>query len=61
MNLYDQNSGITWDEATFKEYITNPKVKIPGTKMVFVCLPNEQDHDDVWAYFNTFNDDGSPK
>ena len=57
----NKNSGIVWDEATFKEYITNPKAKIPGTKMVFVGLPNEQDRDDVWAYLNTFNADGSPK
>ena len=57
----NKNSGITWDEATFKEYITNPKAKIPGTKMIFPGLPNEQDRDDVWAYLNTFAADGSPK
>ncbi len=57
----NKNSGLTWDEATFKDYITNPKAKIPGTKMVFVGLPEAQDRDDVWAYLNTFNADGSPK
>lgn len=57
----NKNSGITWDEATFKEYITNPKAKIPGTKMIFPGLPNEQDREDVWAYLNTFAADGSPK
>src|SRR5688572_32471098 len=31
----NKNSGITWDEATFREYIKNPRGKIPGTKMVF--------------------------
>src|SRR5438270_9896568 len=31
----NKNSGITWDEATFKDYIKDPKAKIPGTKMVF--------------------------
>ena len=29
----NKNSGIVWDEATFKEYIKDPKAKIPGTKM----------------------------
>ena len=30
----NKNSGITWDEATFREYIKDPKAKIPETKMV---------------------------
>ena len=29
----NKNSGITWGEAQFKEYIKDPKAKIPGTKM----------------------------
>jgi cytochrome c len=57
----NKNSGITWNEATFKEYITNPKAKIPGTKMVFVGLPNEQDRDDVWAFLIQFKPDGTKK
>ena len=34
-NYSDANkkSGIVWDEGTFKEYIKDPKAKIPGTKM----------------------------
>jgi cytochrome c2 len=31
----NKNSGITWDEATFREYIKDPKAKIPGTKMIY--------------------------
>src|SRR5690348_9193244 len=31
----NKNSGLTWDEATFKDYIKNPRAKVPGTKMVF--------------------------
>src|SRR5437764_816179 len=27
----NKNSGITWDEKNFREYIKNPKAKIPGT------------------------------
>ena len=34
----NKNSGIVWDEGTFKEYIKDPKAKIPGTKMVFPGL-----------------------
>src|SRR6266853_6409090 len=29
----NKNSGITWNEAQFKEYIKDPKAKVPGTKM----------------------------
>src|SRR5271167_2961622 len=31
----NKNSGIIWSEATFKEYIKDPRAKIPGTKMIF--------------------------
>jgi cytochrome c len=56
-----KNSGITWDEANFKEYIANPKAKIPGNKMVFPGIKDELDRDDLAAYIGTFNADGSTK
>src|SRR5262245_55944924 len=28
----NKNSGLVWDEATFREYIKDPRGKIPGTK-----------------------------
>ena len=55
----NKNSGITWDEATFKEYITAPQKKIPGTKMTFPGLPEEADRNNVWAYLSQFKADGS--
>ncbi len=54
----NKNSGITWDEATFREYIKNPKAKIPGTKMVFAGLTNEKEIDDIVAYLKQFGADG---
>src|SRR5476649_2899841 len=38
----NKNSGITWNEATFKEYIQDPKAKIPGTKMAFAGIKKDQ-------------------
>ena len=38
----NKDSGITWDEATFREYIKDPKAKIPGTKMIYAGLKDEQ-------------------
>jgi cytochrome c len=54
----NKNSGITWDDATFREYIKNPKAKIPNTKMVFAGLPDDQDIDDLIAYLKQFGPDG---
>ena len=39
----NKNSGITWNEAQFKDYIKDPKAKIPGTKMVFAGIKNEKE------------------
>ena len=57
----NKNSGITWDEATFKEYIKDPKAKIPGTKMAFAGIKNDKEIGDLWAYLAQFKGDGSKK
>jgi len=57
----NKNSGIVWNEATFEEYIKDPKAKIPGTKMVFVGIRNEQAAKDLWAYLKQFDDQGNVK
>ena len=57
----NKNSGITWSEAQFKDYIKDPKAKVPGTKMIFAGIKNEQEISDLWAYVSQFNADGSIK
>jgi len=57
----NKNSGIVWNEATFKEYIKDPRAKIPGTKMTFAGIKNEQEVNDLWAYIKQFDADGSVK
>ena len=54
----NKNSGITWDEATFREYIKDPKAKIPGTKMIFPGLKDEKRIDDLIAYLKQFDASG---
>jgi len=54
----NKNSGITWDEATFREYIQNPRAKIPGTKMVYAGLKDEQRINDLVAYLKQFDAGG---
>lgn len=53
-------SGLTWDEATITAYIANPKEKVPGNKMVFAGVKDEQKQKDLIAFLKTFGADGKP-
>jgi cytochrome c len=57
----NKNSGIVWNEASFKEYIADPRAKIPGTKMIFPGIKNPQEASDLWAYLKQFDADGNIK
>ena len=57
----NKNSGIVWNEANFKKYIQNPQGVIPGTKMIFPGVKNEQQVNDLWAYLSQFTADGGTK
>jgi cytochrome c len=57
----NKNSGITWDEATFGEYIRDPRAKIPGTKMIFPGVKNEKEIGNLWAYLKQFDAEGKKK
>jgi cytochrome c len=57
----NKNSGITWSEDTFKEYITDPRAKIPGTKMVFAGIKSENEKAALWAYLQQFDAKGEKK
>ncbi|CAM5216749.1 hypothetical protein ARD30_07040 [Bosea thiooxidans] len=54
----NKNSGLTWDEATFTDYIKDPRAKIPGTKMIFAGIKNEKEIKDLIAFFKQFDKDG---
>ncbi len=57
----NKDSGITWDEATFREYIKDPKAKIPGTKMIYAGLKDEQRTNDLIAFLKQYDADGKKK
>jgi cytochrome c len=57
----NKNSGIVWGEATFKEYIKDPRAKVPGTKMIFPGVKNESEIGNLWAYLKRFGPDGKKK
>ena len=54
----NKTSGITWDEATFADYIKDPKARIPGTKMSFAGIKNEQEIKDLTAFLKQFGKEG---
>jgi hypothetical protein len=54
----NKNSGLTWDEATFTDYIKDPRAKIPGTKMVYAGLKDEQRVKDIIAFLKQYDATG---
>ena len=57
----NKSSGLVWNEETFEDYIKNPAAKVPGTKMIFPGIKNEQQEKDLWAYISQFDSDGNSK
>jgi cytochrome c len=57
----NKNSGLTWTPEVFAEYIKNPRAKVPGTKMAFAGISNEQEIKDLTAFLAQFGDDGKKK
>ncbi len=54
----NKESGLTWDEAVFSEYIKDPKAKIPGTKMFYAGLKEEKRIQDLIVYLKQFDATG---
>ncbi len=54
----NKNSGIVWDDTVFAEYIKDPKAKMPGTKMAFAGIKNEQEIKDLSSFLKQFGKDG---
>ena len=50
-----KESGLTWNEATFAEYIQNPRAKVAGTKMIYAGLKDEKRIADLLAYLKQFD------
>ena len=54
-------SGLTWDEATFRDYIHDPRAKVPGTKMAYAGLKDDKKIDDLIAYLKQFDSTGKKR
>ena len=51
-------SGIVWNEETLAAYLKDPDKVVPGTKMRFWGMSNEQQIADLLAYLATFQNKG---
>jgi len=47
-----QAAGLTWDEASFGQFLENPAQKVPGTAMA-IAVASAADRADLFAYFST--------
>ena len=56
-----KNSKMTWDDPTLVRFLQAPMKVVPGTKMAFPGLANEQDRADVVAYLKQYRADGTKK
>ncbi len=45
-----KKSGIVWDEKALTDYLKDPKGKVPGTKMTYIGLRQEQQQQDMIAF-----------
>ena len=49
-----KNSGKTWDRETLTAYLKDPKGVVPGTRMIFWGLSDEEKIDNLLAYLQQF-------
>lgn len=57
----NKNSGITWDDASFANYIKDPRAAMPGNKMAFAGIKDDLDVKDLTAYLKQFDATGKKK
>lgn len=49
-----------WDADELNEFLFNPRAHIPGTKMTYAGIKNDQDRANVIAWLNTLSDSPKP-
>ena len=49
----NKNSGVTWTTDVLYEYLKDPKGFMPGTKMAFPGIKNDQDRANLVAYLDS--------
>lgn len=44
------DKGVTWDEVTLRQYLTDPKAFVPGNKMAFPGIKKDSELDNLIAF-----------
>jgi len=55
-----KDSGVVWTEDRLMVYLKAPRRYIPGVKMMFPGLEDQQDRENVIAFLETLRDGGAP-
>lgn len=48
-----KGAGWTWDNDQLDKYLANPKVVVPGNKMIFAGVKKDEDRKDLIGYLDT--------
>ncbi len=51
-----KSSGLTWDNATLDIYLKEPMKTVPGTKMAYAGLRNDEQRAEVIAFLDSLKD-----
>ena len=51
--FHEKTHHAVWDKETLDIYLKNPKDFIPGTRMEFIGVKNDQDRTDIISYLST--------
>lgn len=54
--FHEKTRHAVWDKEALNAYLKNPKMFIPGTKMTFIGVKNDQDRADIISYLSTLTD-----
>jgi cytochrome c len=49
----NRTANMTWDSATLERYLADPRATVPGTKMTYLGLKDDQKRHDLIAYLVT--------
>jgi cytochrome c len=50
-----KNSGLTWNQAELDKYLADPRGTVPGTKMTYAGVKNDEQRHDLIAYLATLH------
>ena len=56
-----RRSGITWDAVSIASYLGNLRLVMPGTKMAYAGLKDENQLSDLIAFLESLDATGEPK